>query len=89
MDDTPNRRGGRAPLTGTGQIKLGIFKRLNCEIRDVSPGGARIVTPEGTDLPEQFTMRMPHFKKPRVCIRRWQSGSETGVEFKNQMPTEN
>jgi hypothetical protein len=88
MDTTPNRRGGRKPVTGTGVIKLGLFKRMSCEIRDVSPGGARIVTPEGTDLPERFTMRMPHFKTPRTCIRRWQSGAETGVEFANTVPVE-
>jgi hypothetical protein len=82
MNTVPNRRGYRTSLTETGLIKLGLFKRMSCEIRDVSPGGARIVTPDGTELPEQFVMQMPHFKKPRVCIRRWQSGSETGVEFK-------
>jgi hypothetical protein len=82
MNTTINRRGRRTSLTENGMIRLGLFKRLRCEIRDVSPGGARIVTPEGTDLPEQFVMHMPQFKKPRTCIRRWQSGREIGVEFK-------
>jgi hypothetical protein len=27
-------------------------------------------------------MHMPQFKRPRTCIRRWQSGREVGVEFK-------
>ena len=76
MNTTMNRRGRRTTLAQSGMI------RLPCEIRDVSPGGARIVTPVGIDLPEQFVMHIPQFKKPRTCIRRWQSGSETGVEFK-------
>lgn len=82
MNTTMNRRGSRTSLTENGMIRLGLFKRLACEIRDVSPGGARIVTPEGTNLPEQFVMHMPQFKRPRTCIRRWQSGREIGVEFK-------
>ena len=82
MNTTMNRRGRRTNIAQSGLIRLGFFKRLHCEIRDVSPRGARIVTPEGTELPEQFVMHIPQFKKPRTCIRRWQSGSETGVEFK-------
>jgi hypothetical protein len=82
MNTTMNRRGRRTTLAQSGMIRLGLFRRLPCEIRDVSPGGARIVTPAGVDLPEQFVMHIPQFKKPRTCIRRWQSGCETGVEFK-------
>ena len=82
MNTTMNRRGRRTSLASNGMIRLGFFKRMSCEIRDVSPGGARIVTPEGTELPAQFVMHMPQFKRPRTCIRRWQSGTETGVEFK-------
>ncbi|KCZ89481.1 PilZ domain-containing protein [Hyphomonas johnsonii] len=79
---TMNRRGRRTQLAETGLIRIGLFRKLQCEIRDVSPGGARIVIPEGAELPEEFRMRLPHFKTPRHCIRRWQCGSETGVEFK-------
>jgi len=82
MNTTMNRRGRRTNLAQSGMIRLGFFKRLPCEIRNVSPGGARIVTPAGVDLPEVFVMHIPNCKKPRTCIRRWQSGSEMGVEFK-------
>lgn len=78
-----NRRGGRQKIADTdkGHIKMGLFKKLECEIRDVSPGGARIVPPEGVELPETFVMRLPQYKRPRNCVLRWQSGSEVGIEF--------
>lgn len=79
--NSPERRGKRKPVTETGTLRLGLFKRMNCELRDVSSGGARFVTPEGVELPEEFYLRMPQFKRPRRCLLRWQSGRETGVEF--------
>ena len=78
---TLNRRGSRTSSGDKGSIKMGLLKKLDCEIRDVSPGGARIVAPEGVDLPDEFVMRFPQFKRPRTCLRRWQSGREFGVEF--------
>lgn len=76
-----NRRGGRQRIADKGQIKLGLFKKLECEIKDLSPGGARIIPPEGAELPETFVMRVPHYKRPRHCVLRWRSGNEVGVEF--------
>lgn len=75
------RRGRRTPTTETGTIKIGFFRKVTCELRDVSPGGARIVAPEDVDLPEEFSIRTPQFRRARPCIRRWQCGRETGVEF--------
>jgi hypothetical protein len=37
--------------------------------------------PEGVDLPEQFILTCCLFEGERVCLRRWECGSETGVEF--------
>lgn len=76
-----SRRGSRANLNDTGIIKLGMFKRMVCEIQDVSPGGARITLAEGEELPAEFKLRLPISKRPRQCVRRWQSGNEYGVEF--------
>lgn len=77
-----NRRGQRIPVEGTVYIRLGWFRRLECELRDVSPGGARICVPGRTVLPEQFVMSLPQFKHPRTCIKRWECGREIGVEFR-------
>jgi len=76
-----NRRGSRRPVQDMGRIKLGWMKWVDCEIRDVSPGGARIAVAEGVELPEQFVMKTDLFKTKKVCFRRWEYGDEIGVEF--------
>ena len=77
----PEQRGHRTPVIQKGTLRLGLFKSVPCEIRDVSPGGARIVTPKGMELPEEFSIRFAQAKRARPCLRRWQSGRETGIEF--------
>jgi hypothetical protein len=77
-----NRRGQRIRVDARGLIKLGMFKKHEVEVRDVSPSGARIVVPEGVLLPDEFELRLPQFKRPRTCLKRWESGMELGVEFK-------
>jgi hypothetical protein len=77
-----NRRGQRIRVDARGLVKLGWFKKQEVEVRDVSPGGARLSLPEGVLLPDEFELRLPHFKHPRACVKRWESGLEIGVEFK-------
>lgn len=79
--ETFNRRGTRTVVTETASIKLGLFKRLVCEVKDVSQGGARLVKPEGIELPDQFVLNLKNFKRPRTATIRWESGAEIGVEF--------
>lgn len=76
-----NRRGRRTPTKEMGKIKLGLFKKVECEIKDVSPGGARLILPSDTKLPEKFSLKLPQFKRARDCVRRWESGDMVGVEF--------
>jgi hypothetical protein len=76
-----NRRGQRIRVDARGLIRLGMFKKYEVEVRDVSPSGARIVVPEGVLLPDVFELRLPQFKRPRTCLKRWESGMELGVEF--------
>ncbi len=75
------RKSYRLPVTGHGIIRLSWFRRIRVEARDVSPGGARIVVPENTKLPEEFLIKLPQFNYPRRSVVRWQSGCETGIEF--------
>ena len=77
-----NRRGQRIRVAGRAYVRLGLFKRVECGLRDVSPGGARICMPAGVSLPDQFRMDLPQFKRPRVCMKRWECGREIGVEFR-------
>jgi hypothetical protein len=76
-----NRRGQRVRVDSRGIVKLGWFKKQDVEIRDVSPGGARLALPEGVLLPDEFELRLPQFKHPRQCVKRWECGLEIGVEF--------
>lgn len=77
-----NRRGHRIRVDARGLVKLGWMKKQEVEVRDVSPGGARLSLPEGVLLPDEFELRIAHFKYPRSCIKRWECGLEIGVEFK-------
>ncbi len=77
-----NRIGQRIPVRSYGAIRLGWFRTLKVEIRDVSPGGARLALPEGVILPDEFVIKMPQFRHPRTCLKRWESGREAGVEFR-------
>ena len=77
-----NRRGQRIRDEGKAYIRTGLFSRVECELRDISPGGARLVLPEGMIAPDEFVMVMPQFRYPRTCLKRWESGREIGVEFR-------
>ncbi|MCA8901383.1 MAG: hypothetical protein KDA53_09035 [Hyphomonas sp.] len=79
--ETMHRRGGRRPVELTCKVRMGLFKWVEIGVRDVSSGGARLVVPEDLDLPEQFVMKCNLFRTKKVCFRRWQYGSEMGVEF--------
>jgi PilZ domain len=74
-------RGRRTPVIAKGVLKLGLFRSVPCEIRNISSGGVRFVTRKELDLPETFQIRLPTSRRPRLCQRRWQLGRETGVEF--------
>lgn len=76
-----NRRGRRTPSSEVCKIKLGLFKRIPCEVKDLSPGGARLILPKGVEVPEKFSVKLPQFKRTRNCVRRWQDGNMIGVEF--------
>ncbi|MBA3067141.1 MAG: PilZ domain-containing protein [Hyphomonas sp.] len=76
-----NRRGQRIRVDARGLVKLGWFRKQEVEVRDVSPGGARLALPEGVLLPDEFELRIPQFKHPRQCVKRWECGLEIGVEF--------
>ncbi|MEZ6013048.1 MAG: hypothetical protein R3C08_14400 [Hyphomonas sp.] len=54
---------------------------MDCEIKDISCRGARIVAPEEVELPDQFILVSCLFEGERTCLRRWECGAETGVEF--------
>jgi len=79
--DALDRREVRVRVQAVGCVRIGWRKSVPCEIRDISSGGARISVAEEFDLPEQFILTSDLFEGRRVCLRRWECGTETGVEF--------
>ncbi len=79
--ETMNRRGGRRIVQHSGSIQLGWFKHVECTIRDISSGGARLALPYDTVLPEEFKLKSDLFRGTKLCITRWEYGGEIGVEF--------
>lgn len=79
--DLLDRREVRTPVRAIGRLRIGWRKWVDCEIRDISCGGARLAVADGIELPDQFALTSCLFKGQRACMRRWECGSETGVEF--------
>jgi hypothetical protein len=54
-----------------------------CQVRDISPGGARLIVFTDTDgIPDTFSLLLdPTHKVRRVCRVAWRSPTEVGVEF--------
>jgi len=79
--DALDRRDVRCPVQAVGRLRIGWRKWVDCEIKDISCRGARIVAPEEVELPDQFILVSCLFEGERTCLRRWECGTETGVEF--------
>lgn len=60
-------------------LKAGGLK-VDCIIRDISAGGARIWRPHWISLPPRFELAIPGemSRAVRLC---WQHGQEAGVQF--------
>jgi len=85
-----SHQAGRAEerLSGSiaGRIVLAnLQESRNVVLRDISRGGAKLVTGDWPDLPRNFylLLRAPGVEEPvRIeCERRWQVGPTTGVRF--------
>ena len=79
--DALDRRDVRCRVQAMGRVRIGWRKWVDCEIRDISCDGARIAVAEAMHLPGQFILTADLFEGERTCLRRWEFGSETGVEF--------
>jgi hypothetical protein len=54
---------------------------IDCAIFDLSEGGACLVVPLGTHVPETFELAIDPERASRACRVRWQSGNKLGVAF--------
>ncbi|MCI5047561.1 MAG: PilZ domain-containing protein [Aquisalinus sp.] len=64
-----------------GKIKYGNFEPVQVVIKDVSPGGARIVLEHASKLPSTILLKAPSSGIMRKCLVVWQRGHSAGVKF--------
>ncbi len=79
-----HRRFVRRPLGYRAKIVApdGSWGR-NCRVLDVSDGGARLVTEQPVELPENFILALAmRGVAKRHCHVIWKQDCEIGVEFK-------
>lgn len=75
------RSGERWPSRLTGHILLDEGRSLECEIRDFSSAGAKIVVGSETRLPDAFEVVFPLTRATFRAHVRWRRGQEIGVAF--------
>lgn len=70
----------RSFLRGEIVHSAGAF-RIDCTVRDTSPGGARLQVPSSVPIPDPFELKIGlHHLTERSAII-WRRGSELGVQF--------
>jgi hypothetical protein len=57
-------------------------RQLQCIIRNLSPGGAKLEVPSVTGLPNTFDLVLPGMR-PHGCRVAWRALREVGVQFIN------
>jgi hypothetical protein len=81
-----NRKTPRRPLRYPAWIELDQTAR-ECQIQDVSRGGARLIVSEPDGVPDEFVLRLSQGggsrRKSRVV---WRSETEIGIEFLKEAP---
>ena len=66
--------------TSPAQTALTGNHIINCVVKDISVGGARLLAPVSEVVPDYFRLNYGSAKEPK-CSVRWRQGSELGVAF--------
>jgi two-component system chemotaxis response regulator CheY len=79
---TNRRRLVRHRMVKHGQIAYGEGAHtVDCLIRDLSEGGARIQVANAQDLPSELVLSFDDGGAPRPCMVRWRQSKALGIEF--------
>ena len=71
----------RRTLKG-GQICFnGGTSSMDCLIRDISEGGAKLCLPSVDDIPSEFMLAFDDGRPARECFEKWRSPTALGVQF--------
>ena len=75
------RRARRQKVLKEGKIMLADGVAVNCIVRDISPGGARLELDGPVCLPGEFHLRIVAADLTLPAVPAWQRRDEVGVRF--------
>jgi hypothetical protein len=82
-----SRKAKRKPVHYPAWIEREGKDLGECQLSDVSDGGARLLVPSPDDIPETFTLRLSsRGTSKRNCRVVWRSDTEVGIEFDKTKP---
>jgi hypothetical protein len=79
MDD--RRRQRRQKILKEGKVMLTEWVSVNCIVRDISPGGARIEFDGPVFLPSEFRLCIVSADLTIPAVPAWQNRREAGIRF--------
>ena len=60
---------------------------IDCAILDIGDGGACILVPTGTELPDTFDLTIDPGRESYSCKLAWKLGNKIGVSFRPRTAT--
>jgi len=75
------RRERRQKVLKEGKVLLTAWLSVNCIVRDISPGGARLEFEQPIDLPSEFRLRIVSADLTIPAVAAWQRRGEAGIRF--------
>jgi hypothetical protein len=86
LTPSEKRRFQRARMLKAGKVILSEWSTIDCVIRDLSPGGARLVFAAPTPLPKSFRLLIVATGNMLPATVIWQKGVAAGISF--ELPTD-
>jgi CheY-like chemotaxis protein len=79
---TESRSQARAGCLVHGQISAPeLNEPIDCTVWDISHEGARLILPEGSNVPDKIRISTPFSIKPRQAEVCWRAGGEIGIRL--------
>ena len=79
-DTVERRRAGRLRTLKHGRIFIDAMSTLNCAVRNMGAGGARLVLPSVVGVPERFTLDIAGDRRVAARVV-WKTYTDIGVAF--------
>lgn len=71
----------RRVLKGAKVLFNGKSSVIDCTVRDMSAGGAKLRLVSTIGVPDRFVLQLPAEEGEHPCCVAWRSGTEIGVTF--------